>query len=63
MKEYNKNFAIITVNNASTTLPEGYTKDPLSQLIHNDLNETAKARPAILEEWNKRYSTKSEPKS
>ncbi|GED71659.1 putative 2-aminoethylphosphonate ABC transporter substrate-binding protein [Brevibacillus reuszeri] len=63
MKEYNKNFAIVTVDNKSAALPEGYTKEPRSQLIHNDLTQTAKDRPGILAEWDKRYSTKSEPKN
>lgn len=62
MKEYNKNFAIITLSNAGGTIPEGYTKDPKSQLIENDLIKAAENRPKILAEWDKRYSTKSEPK-
>ncbi|GED54655.1 putative 2-aminoethylphosphonate ABC transporter substrate-binding protein [Brevibacillus borstelensis] len=63
MKEYNKNFAIITLSSAGGTIPEGYTKDPKSQLIQNDLSKVAKERPKILAEWDKRFSTKSEPKN
>ncbi|WNC13690.1 putative 2-aminoethylphosphonate ABC transporter substrate-binding protein [Brevibacillus brevis] len=62
MKEYNKNFAIITLKDAGGGIPEGYTKDPKSQLVKNDLNKAAADRAGILAEWDKRYSTKSEPK-
>ncbi|MFJ9500823.1 putative 2-aminoethylphosphonate ABC transporter substrate-binding protein [Brevibacillus centrosporus] len=62
MKEYNKNFAIITLQDAAGGIPEGYTKEPKSQLIKNDLNQAAEDRAKILAEWDKRYSTKSEPK-
>lgn len=62
MKEYNKNFAIITLQDAGGGIPEGYTKEPKSQLIENDLNQAAVNRSKILAEWDKRYSTKSEPK-
>ncbi|MFB7815945.1 putative 2-aminoethylphosphonate ABC transporter substrate-binding protein [Paenibacillus chitinolyticus] len=63
MKAYNKNYAIISVNDGSGTIPEGYSKDPLSQLIKYDLNDAAKNRDSILKEWEKRYNAKSEPKS
>ncbi|MCR8641168.1 putative 2-aminoethylphosphonate ABC transporter substrate-binding protein [Paenibacillus sp. N1-5-1-14] len=62
MKEYNKNYAILSIKSDSNTIPEGYSKDPLKQLIKYDLNEAAKNRDSILAEWEKRYSTKSEPK-
>ncbi|MFC5401199.1 putative 2-aminoethylphosphonate ABC transporter substrate-binding protein [Cohnella soli] len=64
MKEYNKNYAIIAVKNESGAIPEGYKKDPMSQLIpKNDLIDAAKNRESILAEWSKRYDSKSEPKS
>ncbi|MFM1653603.1 putative 2-aminoethylphosphonate ABC transporter substrate-binding protein [Brevibacillus sp. B_LB10_24] len=63
MKEYNKNFAIITVSSVSEPYPEEYPKEPLKQLIKNDLNKAAKEREQWLAEWDKRFSTKSEPKS
>nr|WP_245339083.1 putative 2-aminoethylphosphonate ABC transporter substrate-binding protein [Paenibacillus shirakamiensis] len=63
MKQYNENYAIISIKNDSKTLPEGYTKDPMSQLIKVDLNKAAKNREATLAEWTKRYDAKSEPKS
>jgi len=64
MKEYNKNYAILAVKSDNAALPEGYDKDPMSQLIPNvDLIEAAKNRDGILAEWSKRYDGKSEPKS
>ncbi|BBI35936.1 putative 2-aminoethylphosphonate ABC transporter substrate-binding protein [Cohnella abietis] len=63
MKEYNKNYAILAVKSDSTAIPEGYKKDPVQQLIKNDLSEAAKNREGTLTEWDKRYSTKSEPKT
>ncbi|GAB6987969.1 putative 2-aminoethylphosphonate ABC transporter substrate-binding protein [Paenibacillus pini] len=63
MKEYNKNYAILAVKSDTTTIPEGYEKDPVKQLIKNDLGQAAKDRNSILSEWTKRYDSKSEPKS
>jgi len=62
MKEYNKNFAIISVKQDSNAIPEGYAKDPMQQLINLDLNKAAASRDKILAEWDKRYGVKSEPK-
>ena len=62
MKEYGKSFAIVAAPTGEA-IPEGYPKDPLKQLIKNDLNWAAKNRDAILEKWNQRYGSKSEPKS
>lgn len=61
MKEYNKNFAIITVPNENT-IPEGFPKNPLQQLIKNDLNWAAENRKDILEKWEARYGAKGESK-
>jgi len=63
MKEYNKNYAIISLKTDSTKIPEGYTVDPVKQLIKNDLNDAAKNREGVLAEWDKRFNAKSEPKS
>ncbi|OAB34960.1 putative 2-aminoethylphosphonate ABC transporter substrate-binding protein [Paenibacillus macquariensis subsp. defensor] len=63
MKEYNKNYAIIAVKGEGTVIPEGYTKNPIEQLIKYDLVESANNRDAVLAEWSKRYDGKSEPKS
>ncbi|ANE46230.1 iron ABC transporter substrate-binding protein [Paenibacillus swuensis] len=62
MKKYNENYAIISIKNESAAIPEGYTADPVSQLIKNDLNKAAETREATLAEWTKRYDAKSEPK-
>jgi len=61
MKEYAKVYPI-TAYATGLPVPEGYPKDPEKQLIKNDLNWAAKHRAAILEEWTKRYDTKSEAK-
>ena len=61
MKEYAKSFALVTVP-TDQPVPEGYPKDPRKQLIKNDFNWAAKNRDRILEEWNRRYGAKSEPK-
>ncbi|MEJ8543760.1 putative 2-aminoethylphosphonate ABC transporter substrate-binding protein [Brevibacillus borstelensis] len=61
MKAYNKNFAIVSVEGITSQLPEGYTVDPLQQLIKNDLKKSAASRDKVLAEWEKRFNTKSEP--
>jgi iron(III) transport system substrate-binding protein len=61
MKEYAKSFALVTVPTGQP-VPEGYPKDPRKQLIKNDFNWAAENRDRILEEWNRRYGAKSEPK-
>ncbi|SFS49097.1 putative 2-aminoethylphosphonate ABC transporter substrate-binding protein [Paenibacillus sp. BC26] len=63
MKEYNKNYAILATKADTTVIPEGYSQDPVQQLIKNDFYEAAKNRDAILAEWDKRYNAKSEPKT
>ncbi|MGC5327430.1 putative 2-aminoethylphosphonate ABC transporter substrate-binding protein [Brevibacillus sp. SYSU BS000544] len=62
VKEYNKNFAIVSIKQEGNVIPEGYTKNPMEQLIKLDLGQAAKKRDQVLKEWDKRYSTKSEPK-
>jgi len=62
MKQYNKNFAIVSVKQEGAGLPQGYSVDPLKQLIKLDLVKLAENRDNILAEWEKRYATKSEPK-
>ena len=42
-------------------IPEGYEKDPLSQLVkNNDLKWSALNRDRILKEWAARYDGKTE---
>lgn len=53
----------ITAVKMDNKIPDGYSKDPLSQLIRkNDLRWSAKNRARILKEWASRYDGKSEPK-
>lgn len=61
-KEYAASFPITAVK-TDTPIPAGYPTDPLNQLIDNDLNWAAENRDRILEEWTKRYDSKSEPKT
>ncbi|NEW08109.1 putative 2-aminoethylphosphonate ABC transporter substrate-binding protein [Paenibacillus sp. SYP-B3998] len=62
MKEYNKNYAILAIKTDSAKTPDGYSVDPVKQLIKNDLNDAAKNRDSVLAEWDKRFNAKSEPK-
>ncbi|NOU87967.1 putative 2-aminoethylphosphonate ABC transporter substrate-binding protein [Paenibacillus sp. LMG 31460] len=62
MKEYNKNYAILAIKTDSAKVPDGYSVDPMKQLIKNDLNDAAKNRDTVLAEWDKRFNAKSEPK-
>ncbi|MFJ5760290.1 putative 2-aminoethylphosphonate ABC transporter substrate-binding protein [Neobacillus sp. NPDC093182] len=58
----NKNFAVVSID-LGNELPEGYPNNLLEkQLIDNDFQWAAKQRDSILEEWTKRYDSKSEPK-
>jgi iron(III) transport system substrate-binding protein len=62
MREYSKSFAIVSAPTGEP-IPEGFPKDPMRQLIKNDFGWAAANRDRILEEWNRRYGSKSEPKS
>ena len=56
MKEYAKNYPITAVKLSGAALPEGYSKDPVSQLIaKNDLLWAAKHRDAILKTWSAKF--------
>jgi iron(III) transport system substrate-binding protein len=61
MKEYGKIYPI-TAYPSGNPIPEGYSKEPEKQLAKNDFDWAAKNRQRILEEWSKRYDSKSEPK-
>ncbi|MEG1603582.1 MAG: putative 2-aminoethylphosphonate ABC transporter substrate-binding protein [Cloacibacillus sp.] len=53
----------ITAVKTDGGIPEGYSKEPLSQLIKkNDLKWSAKNRDRILKEWAARYDGKTEAK-
>ncbi|MCA0753505.1 putative 2-aminoethylphosphonate ABC transporter substrate-binding protein [Paenibacillus sp. N4] len=62
MKEYNKNYAILSIKQEGGKPPEGYNQDPVSQLAKLDLYQAARDRDAILAEWEKKYGSKAEPK-
>jgi iron(III) transport system substrate-binding protein len=58
---YAKNFAVVAIPGIATRLkyvPNDYEQ----RLVKNDFAWMGKNRDAILTEWQKRYSTKSEPK-
>ena len=58
---FQKNFVIVAhkgVHKPNPAMPANYEQ----MLVKNDFNWAAKNRDAILGEWNKRYSAKSEPK-
>jgi len=58
---YAKNFAVVAIPGIATRLkfvPSDYEK----RLVKNNFDWMGKNRDAILTEWQKRYSTKSEPK-
>lgn len=58
---YAKNFAVVAMPGIATRLkyvPNDYEQ----RLVKNDFEWMGKNRDAILAEWQKRYSTKSEPK-
>ncbi|WAL59813.1 putative 2-aminoethylphosphonate ABC transporter substrate-binding protein [Thermocoleostomius sinensis] len=60
-EKYAQNFGITAVK-TSVPVPDGFPADPEAQLIENDLNWAAENRDRILEEWTRRYDSKSEPK-
>lgn len=62
MKEYNKNYAILSIKQEGGKPPEGYSKDPVSQLAKLDLYQAARDRDTVLTEWEKKYGSKAEPK-
>ena len=61
MKEYAKSYAVVAIPTGEP-IPEGFPREPLKQMIKNDLSWAAKNRARILEEWEKRYGAKNEPK-
>ncbi len=61
MKFYSKNAAITSID-INAEPPRGYSKEPLKQLIDNDLEWASKNRSAILKRWEKDYASKTESK-
>nr|WP_235561061.1 putative 2-aminoethylphosphonate ABC transporter substrate-binding protein [Bacillus sp. FJAT-28004] len=62
MKEYNKNYAILSIKQEGNSIPEGYSKDPVSQLTKLDLYQAARDRESVLADWEKKFGSKAEPK-
>lgn len=60
MALYKANYPIITNGNGGRY--QGFSNDPVSQLIPNDLAWVAANRERILEKWTQRYDGKSAPK-
>ena len=61
MRLMQDDYAILSVNLGSGNVPQGYLRDPVSQLIpNNDLRWAAANRDRILAEWIRRYDGKSE---
>jgi iron(III) transport system substrate-binding protein len=61
MAMYAKVYPIVATD-IKVEAPDGWPSDPMSVLIDNDLQWAAKNRKRILNEWIKRYDSKSAPK-
>lgn len=61
MKLYSNNAAITSID-TGVEPPKGYPKDPINQLIDNDLVWASDNRLEILKQWEKRYGSKTEKK-
>ncbi len=44
-------------------MPEGFPKNPLEQMIDNDLKSAARNREAILNKWIEKYDGKTEKRA
>lgn len=62
MKLYARNFALVA-DPAVRATPPGLPPDYVDRLAHIDLRWTAANRDRIIDEWNRRFAAKSEPKS
>ena len=61
MKKYATNYPIVAIG-VGDDIPEGYSSNPLDQLIPDiDFNKAAADRESILAEWSDRYDAKSAP--
>ena len=56
------NFAVTTIDTGNP-VPEGFPKNPLEQMIDNDLKSAARNREAILNKWIEKYDGKTEKES
>ncbi|HQU68544.1 MAG TPA: putative 2-aminoethylphosphonate ABC transporter substrate-binding protein [Albidovulum sp.] len=62
MEQYNVGYAVLAMDGVAKEV-EFLPADLESKLIKNDFEWAANNRARILEEWTKRYDSKSEPKS
>ncbi|MFN4089168.1 MAG: putative 2-aminoethylphosphonate ABC transporter substrate-binding protein [Alphaproteobacteria bacterium] len=62
MELYNKGYAIVAMPGVAKPV-EHFPENPEALLIDNDFAFAAKNRERILNEWQKRYDSKSEPKT
>ncbi len=61
MKKYAENYPIVATG-VGDDVPEGYTSNPVDQLIPDiDFEKAANNRETTLSEWTKRYDAKSAP--
>lgn len=61
MTKYATNYPIVAIG-VGNEIPEGYSSNPLDQLIPDiDFNKAAADRESILNEWSERYDAKSAP--
>jgi iron(III) transport system substrate-binding protein len=61
MKLYNEGYAIVAISKMSQPV-EFLPSNMLEHMAKNDFQWAATNRKRILDEWSKRYDTKSEPK-
>lgn len=61
MKKYAKNYPIVATG-VGENIPEGYSDNPIEQLIPDiDFEKAATDRETILNQWSERYDAKSAP--
>jgi iron(III) transport system substrate-binding protein len=61
MRLYNEGYAVVAISKMSKPI-EYLPDNMLMHMIKNDFEWAAKNRKRILEEWQKRYDAKTEPK-
>ncbi|MGO1117671.1 putative 2-aminoethylphosphonate ABC transporter substrate-binding protein [Rhodovibrionaceae bacterium A322] len=61
MELYNEGYAVVAIDGVAKPV-ENFPENLGEAMINNDFEWSANNRSAILEEWQKRYDSKSEPK-
>jgi iron(III) transport system substrate-binding protein len=59
---YNEGYAVVAMPGVAKPVPH-FPKETVERMIDNNFEWAANNRSKILEEWSKRYDTKSEPKT